>query len=154
MKWVCAADFLLFDFPIWISAGWMDALLLLLQLRNSLSEFGPVVIRLSPSASSSSLPSHSICRAAVTWEPAHTQKHELLHELLPTITKTREHLSGQLLHEAQLTITVRGHFQEKKNYIYICRLVAALQMGWAGMGCGRGRAHDEALVPVWSVLRG
>lgn len=38
-------DFLLFDFPIWISAGWMDALLLLLQLRNSLSEFGPAVIR-------------------------------------------------------------------------------------------------------------
>lgn len=41
-------DFLLFDFPIWISAGWMDALLLLLQLRNSLSEFGPAVIRRPP----------------------------------------------------------------------------------------------------------
>lgn len=48
MKWVCAMDFLLFDFPIWISAGWMDALLLLLQLRNSLSEFGPAVIRTPP----------------------------------------------------------------------------------------------------------
>lgn len=135
MKWVCAVDFLLFDFPIWISAGWMDALLLLLQLRNSLSEFGPVVIRLTPSpffsnsfssSSSTPLPSHFICRAYVTWEPAHT-KHELLHQRWPTITISTEHFNtdnymgiNQKVHVLSIVCSfIRLEFWVgSKNYIH------------------------------------
>lgn len=104
MKWVCATDFLLFDFPIWISAGWMDALLLLLQLRNSLSEFGPTLIRPPPTphTPTCSLPSHPICRASVTWEPAHTQNTNYYTSLCNYYRESRTFKHGPL-HEAQLS---------------------------------------------------
>lgn len=142
MKWVCAVDFLLFDFPIWISAGWMDALLLLLQLRNSLSEFGPVVIRLPSSSSSSSLPSHFICRASVTWEPAHTQNTNYYTSFCQLLQGTFKH---GLLHEAQLTITPKGLFffffngllQRLKRLLELDRLEKR-------RAYGRGQVHGEA----------
>lgn len=85
----------------------MDALLLLLQLRNSLSEFGPVVIRLPPPPPP---PHYHLISYAGPLLPE-----SLLTHKTPTITpasanyyKEQGTFKHRLLHEAQLTITPKG----------------------------------------------
>lgn len=70
----------------------MDALLLLLQLRNSLSEFGPAVIRpLPPLPLLITISFHM--QALRYLRACSLTKHEILHELLLTITISKECLN-------------------------------------------------------------
>lgn len=136
MKWVCATDFLLFDFPIWISAGWMDALLLLLQLRNSLSEFGPALIRPPPPIPQHPPPPHyHLIPYAGPPLPE-----SLLSHKTPTIT------------QASATITERAEHLNMDHYMRLSYHTKGIVGNkTAGIGSRMKRRSSYFLQFIWSL---